>query len=130
MRIERAILQEKLVEREKEVDREQNYVSSLRKELKESHEVNEGALKVLNAQSQELIEKGNEGAPRIQHIENCLEQQGLEWVTLAHYRLENWTNVVRIQSLLKLFESNRANTISHSELAQSLKALQTELSES
>ncbi|TRX95674.1 hypothetical protein FHL15_003632 [Xylaria flabelliformis] len=108
-----ATLQERLAEREKEVDREKNYTNGLRQELKESHEVNEGALKVLNGQSQELIKMGHERATQVQNIENCLEQQGLE-----------------IQSLLKLFENDRAQTVSHSELAQSLKVLQMELSES
>ncbi|RYC54898.1 hypothetical protein CHU98_g11310 [Xylaria longipes] len=96
-------LQAKLAEREKEGDNEKNHMNDLRQELKESHEMNKDALKVLNAQNQELMMKSNEGATQAQHIENCLNQQRLD---------------------------NEANTVSRSELTWSLKSLQTEVQDS
>ncbi|KAI0459194.1 hypothetical protein F5B21DRAFT_526969 [Xylaria acuta] len=113
LRIEIVTLQEKLAARENEVDTKKNYINDLRQELKESHEMNKDALKVLNTQNQELMKTSNEGTIQVQNIGKRLNQQGLE-----------------IQSLLELLENNRANTVSHSELAQSLKALQTEVSDS
>ncbi|KAI0443484.1 hypothetical protein F4803DRAFT_574384 [Xylaria telfairii] len=113
LRIEIATLQEKLAERGKEVDREKNLVNDLRQGLKESHEIKKDALKILNTQNQELVKKSDEGAIRVQSIENCLNQQGL-----------------KVHSLLELMENNIKNTVSHSELAQSLKDLKTDVLDS
>lgn len=75
VQLETSILQLKLAEREKEVDREKSHVNDLRQELKVSHGINTGALSSLATQNEELMRKSGEESTRIQSVKNAINQQ-------------------------------------------------------
>ncbi|KAI0408446.1 hypothetical protein F4802DRAFT_618620 [Xylaria palmicola] len=113
LRLEVAILQAKLEERNKEVIREQSHIDDLRRELGESHKINQTALESLNKQNQELIEKDNERIVHCQNMELCINRQEQG-----------------IQSLLEFLRSIKETTVGPLELAENLKMLQTEVLDS
>lgn len=75
MQLEIRILQDKLAEREKDVDREKDHVNYLRRELKASHEINSRALNSISTQNEELIKKSNEETCRIQSVKKSMDEQ-------------------------------------------------------
>ncbi|TGJ88523.1 hypothetical protein E0Z10_g192 [Xylaria hypoxylon] len=109
LRLEIRTLEVKLAEREKDVNREKEHMSDLRRELNESHELNRDAFKSLDTQNQELMKKSDEETIHIRNVEHCVNQQEQ-----------------RIQSLQKFLEDDKANAPSPSELAENFKVLQTE----
>ncbi|KAF2972889.1 hypothetical protein GQX73_g725 [Xylaria multiplex] len=108
LRLEIRTLEVKLAEREKDVNREKDHINDLRRELRESHELNRDALRSLHTQNHELMKKSDERAIQIQTVEHGVNQQEQ-----------------RIQSLQKFLEDDKATSLSPSELVESLKALQT-----
>lgn len=75
MRSEIRILELKLEEREKDVDRERAHVSDLRRELDESHERNRSSFESLIMQNQVLMEKSDSRSVQVQNIEQCVQNQ-------------------------------------------------------
>lgn len=75
MQLEIRIFQDKLAEREKDVDREKDHVNDLRRELEVSHKINGGVLKSFSTQNEELIRKSNEGATQIQSVNESMNKQ-------------------------------------------------------
>ncbi|KAJ3574399.1 hypothetical protein NPX13_g4375 [Xylaria arbuscula] len=107
LRSEIGILQVKLAEREKEVDREKLHVNELRRELDESHACIRSSLECLNTQNQALMKKSDASSTQAQNIQQSIQDQ------------EN-----HFESLQKVLEDDKAARQTPSELMKNLEMLQ------
>ncbi|KAI1380526.1 hypothetical protein F4677DRAFT_463223 [Hypoxylon crocopeplum] len=87
-------LENRLREREKDLEHEREHADDLTKQLTETHELNEQSLQSLAAQNQELLEKMKQSYKQAENTEICIQKQD-----------------EKIDTILKALEETRLKTL-------------------